>query len=401
MKKLSLFLLLIPAIIFLLILSEKKPPTNNKNNKWQDNSTLTIYKKSLTSDGFTLYPVSGPDEIKLLNMQGEIVHQWNNIDADRARLLKNCNLLVLHGSKNRLKSEKWRDLIKRVSEYDWEGNLVWSYTSDYHIHHDVRRLDNGNTLLLLNVPLPLEYKKKIKDSLRKTQAIFSDRIIEITPEGKIVWSWNAWEHLDLEDCGSNKCLGIQNQPLDRREKKDIKDWTHINTLNIIPENKWYEQGDKRFKPGNLIILPRNFSEIMILDRETKEIIWRYNGNYKGGMIRGHEASMIPKGYPGAGNILVLDNGFDGIREESYILEINPVTKEVVWFYDAGKKFFTRARGSVQRLKNGNTLISEDRSGRVFEVTEKKEIVWEYQGKLLIIRPARYPYNYCLIMKKIK
>ena len=34
-------------------------------------------------------------------------------------------------------------------------------------------------------------------------------------------------------------------------------------------------------------------------------------------------------------------------------------------------------GSVQRLPNGNTLISESEKGHVIEVTPDKEIVWEY------------------------
>jgi hypothetical protein len=43
-------------------------------------------------------------------------------------------------------------------------------------------------------------------------------------------------------------------------------------------------------------------------------------------------------------------------------------KEIIWKYDAGAVF-------VQRLENGNTLITGDK--RVIEVTPDKEIVWEY------------------------
>ena len=40
-------------------------------------------------------------------------------------------------------------------------------------------------------------------------------------------------------------------------------------------------------------------------------------------------------------------------------------------------FFSKSRGSVQRLPNGNTLITESDKGYVFEVTPKKEIVWRF------------------------
>ena len=49
-----------------------------------------------------------------------------------------------------------------------------------------------------------------------------------------------------------------------------------------------------------------------------------------------------------------------------------------WEYKAKKpdEFFSSSSGSVQRLANGNTLITESEKGRVFEIKDK-EIVWEY------------------------
>jgi hypothetical protein len=35
------------------------------------------------------------------------------------------------------------------------------------------------------------------------------------------------------------------------------------------------------------------------------------------------------------------------------------------------------RASQQRLPNGNTLITEETGGRIFEVTPDREIVWEF------------------------
>ena len=49
----------------------------------------------------------------------------------------------------------------------------------------------------------------------------------------------------------------------------------MNSIAPIPENKWYDAGDKRFKPGNIIINPRNIDTIYIVDKETKKIVWEY------------------------------------------------------------------------------------------------------------------------------
>ena len=48
--------------------------------------------------GVTIIPQSGNEKIDLIDKNGALVHQWS-FDAARARLLPNCNLLVVHGSK--------------------------------------------------------------------------------------------------------------------------------------------------------------------------------------------------------------------------------------------------------------------------------------------------------------
>jgi hypothetical protein len=50
-----------------------------------------------------------------------------------------------------------------------------------------------------------------------------------------------------------------------------------------------------------------------------------------------------------------------------------------WFYrgDRENPFYSETCGSCQRLDNGNTLITESDSGRAFEVTRDKKIVWEF------------------------
>jgi hypothetical protein len=329
-------------------------------------------------------------------MNGEIVHSWN-VDAERARLLPNGNLLVLHGSKWGKDVEPWKSLRNKVREYDWDGKIAWEYSASDVAHHDLQRLETGNTLFLRRTILPTEYKEKINDVNKRSLDIRADSIIEVNRAGETVWKWHTFDHLDLNSCGRRECREIEAEKMSGK----LKDWTHVNTLTIIPENKWYDAGDKRFKPGNIIFLPRNFWTVYIIDRDTGKIVWEYGGDYKGGLSGGHEASMIPKGFEGAGNILVLDNGAKVHEGESFILEINPTTKQLEWIYDVGKKFHTSTRGSVQRLANGNTLITEDNTGRVFEVTKDKEIVWEFNTNHQSSRARRYDPNYSEKFKDLK
>ena len=138
------------------------------------------------------------------------------------------------------------------------------------------------------------------------------------------------------------------------------------------------------------------------------------------IIGQHHPHLIPKGLPGAGNLLVFDNGGTSVygfanpaapdgtggvrRHFSRVLEIDPVTLERVWEYSAkgveSYRFFSHYVSSAQRLPNGNTLITEGADGRLFEVTTAGDIAWEYvspyfgkdaPGTNRVYRAYRVPY----------
>ena len=75
-----------------------------------------------------------------------------------------------------------------------------------------------------------------------------------------------------------------------------------------------------------------------------------------------------------GHFLMYDNGSETGR--TCVVEMDPLGGEVVWQYvaDPPESFFSNARGSNQRLPNGNTHIADSDNGRLFEVTSGGEIV---------------------------
>ncbi len=402
------YVILIAGIALLFFVFSAKKNNSNKINSEVENlevANIENVKENLNNSkivsskaerGYTLVPLSGSARVQLINMSGEQVHNWA-VDAARARLLPNGNLLVIHGSKWGTFNQPWRGLRSVVREYDWQGNIVWEFKAPYIAHHDVQRLSNGNTLLVYRSTVPNEYKKNIIDLRRRQQKIRTDIILEVTPKGEIAWEWKAHEFLDLNSCGQLPCTQAIG---DSVSASKASDWTHINTVSIIPENKHYEAGDTRFKPGNLIVIPRNWWTVLIVDRDSGKVVWEYTGDYQGGLSGGHESQMIEKHQAGAGNIIIFDNGVFKHQGQSFILEINPLTKKLEWVYDAGSKFYSNSSGSVQRLNNGNTLISEDLRARVFEVDREKQIVWSYQAPERVSRARRYPEDHCEQFKKL-
>lgn len=364
----------------------------------------TIYKPDKCDNGYTLVWIG--KSAKLVDMNGRAVHKWRiDINADkntpqgfykglhRAKLLNNGHCVVQTGD---MMCEDGRTV-----EFDWDNNPVWEFIPEGKIphkkylgpHHDFFRKPDGNTLIICREAVPEEYMRKVRDPRYRNMTLYGDVILEVNQKSEVVWEWHCFEHLDLNHYRFFASQNWHGGPYNNT----ACDWTHVNTVQAIPENRWYDTGDERFKPGNVMISPRTMDTVYLIDRDTKEIVWEYSGNYFGGLSGQHEPYMIEKGLPGEGNVLIFDNGASPLKDlghtgKSYVLEVNPVTKEIVWVYDKGLYFYSTFTSSAQRLGNGNTLICESIARRLFEVTKEGEIVWEYIDRTP--RSYRYPYNYC-------
>jgi hypothetical protein len=78
--------------------------------------------------------------------------------------------------------------------------------------------------------------------------------------------------------------------------------------------------------------------------------------------------------PGAGHILVFDNGRYE-RSYSRVIELDPTTNEIVW--SSPSDWHSWHVSGAQRLSNGNTFICDGPAGRLFEITPEGDTVWEY------------------------
>ena len=142
--------------------------------------------------------------------------------------------------------------------------------------------------------------------------------------------------------------------------------------------------------------------MVIISHQTGNVVWRIGPDFAGrpearlGQFVGqHFPHMIPGDLPGAGNILVFDNGGASghggpdrtnaipnryTRTWSRVLEFDPITLEVVWQYGSASGddcFFSRYVSNAQRLPNGNTLITIGNESRIIEVTPDQQVVWQY------------------------
>jgi hypothetical protein len=124
-----------------------------------------------------------------------------------------------------------------------------------------------------------------------------------------------------------------------------------------------------YAPTNVMVSLRHQNTIAIFDWTQKRLVWAWG---QGHIMGPHDATPLR-----TGNFLIFDNGLG--RGWSRVIELDPRSREIVWEYkaDPPEEFYSLARGSAQRLANGNTLIAESDKGRIFEVTPAGEIVWSF------------------------
>ena len=413
----------------------------------------TIYNPELAWNGYTIIDAADGKGAVLLDMNGNTLRRWPQLaGVGPFRILPGG--YVMGGDVRR---NPYQESIA-VREFDWEDNEVWRYDRAEHVitettedengaeqggemvwaarqHHDWQRQGNpvgyyapeqmpnatgGKTLILAhkNVTVPEVSDKRLED----------DYIYEVSWEGEVLWEWLASDHVD-ELGFSEDARNAIHRSVQWNEARQSADWLHINSANYIGPNQWYDQGDERFHPEHVMISSRTANIIAIIGRDGS-IVWRMGPDYTvskelagvGQIIGQHNPHIIPEGLPGAGNLLVFDNGGSGgygfsnpaapdgvgsmTRDSSLVLEINPVTFEKIWDYSIGgterSMFYSHYVSNAQRLPNGNTLINEGMNGRVFELTDEEEIVWEYVSPFFgdgdtpthrIYRAHRLPYDW--------
>jgi hypothetical protein len=374
-------------------------------------------------------------------MNGNVVKEWKDVAGFPSVLLPGGRLIggLIKGTPG-----VHNDVVVQL---DWDGKVEWSW--DKAEQREIKKADGTTEMIwtalqhhdLQREPNPVGYYVPKMDAYtdKGKTLIFGRgsgkitkgptthaRLMEVSWDGKIVWDWQGKDFYDKDKLrvpGTDAFSG--------------------NCSSWLGPNKWYDQGDERFHPDNIIM--DNFTDtIFIISKKTGEIVWQIGPDYSkypqlakfginreefmgptwGGFVGGmlHHSHMIPKGLPGEGNILVFNNGLP----YSLVTEFNPKTLEIVWEYSGiqmgyaeshalAHSFFSAAISSAQRLPNGNTLITEGDGGRIFEVTRDLEIVWEYiypvydwaglGGRLpgwapvkvqktnMVYRAYRYPYNY--------
>lgn len=325
---------------------------------------LTYAETGAATAGFTLFSPINQKRTILVNMRGEVVHEWAlpAPPGNYAYLLPNGNLLAALRTEEGPKGLAAKGGLMR--EFDWEGKTVWEYV-DHTQHHDFRRCANGNTAYLGWELMSKEAAARVRGGRAGTEhkdGIWGDYIREVSPDGKTVWEWHAQTDQVIENYPMCPVCG-------RAE------FAHANTIFPTPD-------------GNYLVSWRQNHLIARIDRATRRFTWEMMDIEFGHQHDVHELAN--------GNVLLFANGdhdgHHGPHTGSRILEIDPKTKKAVWEYKAQPRhlFFSPHISGAQRLSSGNTLICEGQKGRIFEVTPDGDIVWNFVNPFFNPADAKGP-----------
>lgn len=183
----------------------------------------------------------------------------------------------------------------------------------------------------------------------------------VSASGELIWEWSSADHFDVSDIDPEMIPGA-------------------SAINVTHGNAIAFDTD-----GSLLMSWRELDEVTKIDRETGEVIWRFGGGQanqftfvgdpKGSFERQHGLRVV-----GPGVIQLLDNSdVAPSRLVRYRIDEQAMTATLIMEYVDAPSVHTPVGGGTDVLPSGGALVSFGRAGRVVEVTETGERVWELTG----------------------
>jgi hypothetical protein len=316
---------------------------------------VTVHDRSRAGAGYNFYTSGHGPEAILIDMDGRELHRWHLGDEQiwpgemlaparrrrgdfwrRAHLFENGDVLALFTGRGIFKIDK-------------DSKLLWA--RQLPVHHDLAVAPNGDIAVLTRLA-------HLVPRVNPTEPIIEDFVVVLDAAGALK------KRVSILECFENSEFGRSWLAAGERSG----DLFHSNTVTLLDGR--LADADPAFAKGNVLTALRAIDTIAVLDLEQKKLVWARRGAFR----KQHDPQILDNGH-----VLLFDNR--GTPGRSAILELDPISGRPFWEYRGtpASPFFSKTCGAVQRLPNGNTLVTESDRGRAFEVTPAKQIVWEFES----------------------
>jgi hypothetical protein len=318
----------------------------------------------------------------------------------------------------------------RVELIGWHGERQWRvdyFSERVQQHHDAILLPNGNLLMVAvethSIAEALDAGRR-PENLPPGPEVWSDMLVEVDPTtSDVVWRWRVWDHLVRKGQRPSDHPGHVDP---NASASSNPDWTHVNAVAYSAAL------------DQIVLSPRHLSEIWIVDHGTTmdeaaghtggrrgrggDLLYRWGNPALYGapgpqvLVGQHNPQWIAEGLPGAGHLLLFNNGSRALRPWSSAVEIalplgddglyarspggayEPVSPAWEYVATPPESLFGSYASGVQRLADGDTLVAITESGRFRIVDPSGDLVREYQlaidgTPLRMFRVSSYPPSY--------
>lgn len=298
----------------------------------------------------------------LVDLEGRVLRTWSD---PRAEMWSGVELTPDGGLVAVGVLRKQADVLRAyLVGFTPTGKLRWR-TVLRALHHDVDVFPDGRLATLAMRPREIpEFSE---------HRVLDDALLILDAEGAVLEEHSLYDALAARP----DLLRFQNVGTPEAQAREGVDLFHANAIDLLAPEDVAELGDPLSRADALVTV-RNQDCVVMLDLDSGEAVWAWG---PGEVLGPHDASLLP-----GGRVLLFDNGWSKggpppgrTRGWSRVIEVEVASGAIVWEYgrEESERFYSASRGSVERLRGGNTLIGDSERGEAFEVTAAGEEVWRY------------------------
>jgi hypothetical protein len=256
--------------------------------------------------------------------------------------------------------------------------------------HDLEPLRNGNHLVLAYRPRD---GADLSDYGGPSSATVLDgEVQEVTPDGRVAWSWSSKDHIGLAETGRWFDLHVIGTPTKLRDGRSGYDIVHLNSIEA--------RGD------TVVVVARHLDAVYAISRSTGRIKWKLGGTRRpeslrvlgdrapaGQLLGGpHDARLL-----GDGTLTLYDNGHARGRPPRALrlrIDERAGTARVIEDLRYRPARSSLCCGSARRLRGGNWLVNWADRPLITELTARGQLRFRlrfrgvFSYRAFPIRPGR-------------
>ena len=365
--------------------------TSNSISTIQENFIIETEEETSTANIITLFSSWYDERSIAFDKYGKEIWNTNNSKHFIVHIDDYSKLYGFKYPDNEEDGYYGNNVPMQTNFYD---DILIAYENIRTNRHDVKKLSNENFLVLKDVetlgPIPIgawtqqfQNLGYIADGETLEFNWSSQSIIELNPNGDIVWEWNFYDYFDYNE------FDIYGGTWERALQSSYYDWTHSNSMVFDEEE------------NTIYLSVRHLSKIIKINYPSGEIIWTMGLPEEFGI--GNNNICTELGFSWQHDVKILDNGnllfFDNGNLShiinntdtniSRIMQIEVIDNNycnLIHEYQIPDEYYSRTMSSVQLLNNNNYLINARGQGNshLFEINSDNNIVWNaYVGNVSI------------------